>query len=1366
MRRYLWLLLLIFVVGSVAADPLPVPPPKWNNVGNRDTLQAQGTADVILKITRDATNDTTRLFTPVGVLIVGPEGLTTGDSLMLFSYLSMVFSGDTNQVTPVLLDSIVDGLGRFGGRFDSLFVGAGPILLPGSGDTAVFNAATASPGNLWTGEADAHFGDSTAGAGEFGKAWFGMHADAKLNNDSLDVDQVLFIMNKGAPTGEFEMIFTESNGGNAIREAWPSSGAGKGTWHTRSGFFAGPSRYWDSCAFGYVWGFDSLDMTTDVDGADLGVQNDMQILGELFLDSIRSAGQTELNIDQDLGVQGDIAVTGTVDGVDLSAIPAVNVKMDTIGATTFTTVQDIQDVFHSTGWVSGGGLTDTTGGGAGDSVYVAAGTGLIRASDNDTSTLSFCDWGDTTVLMKTDSVHYIGIEYNAGSPRVFATGDYTDFNFQTNFDIATVVNEGDVLHIEISQHTVGDHANNMIRRVDDVAGIQRDNRTGGLILGETGTRYITVTAGNLWDKLNLFAIAAINTTPAGDDFDRYYRDGSGGWTKQAAQTQWNNTQWDDGDGGLATHASNKYGVEWFYLEPDNGGELVSLFGRATHNSAAIAETEATPSTLPPRIEQHGILIGRIIFKESAATAIEIQTVFSAVFPATQATDHGNLAGLADDDHTQYLLEADANVDTTGWNAATDSVGVWDNRGYPTASTTALGIASFDNTNFSTLGGDVSIASGGVNSGNIANNSIDTTDIDKAKFGKFVRDTVAAGITMSGTIDVGNDSITNANVIRTDSLAVGADTVGDITGNGLEVDGVVLQTDTSVLATLNALNDSTNNHNHDSVWVNNLNVQGDITVTGNIINNGWRHDLDTANAWMTRADSHLILPITLHSSDADSSHLADSSVAWHPSILYFPDGKWGFRYWLAYTAIIGGSTDSENPHIAVSNDGVTWELFNSNPGGSGDTLYNPLYGVSTGSNASVDSLVDALHLSDPDLFELHSGGLGMAFRANYGIFGSDSVVIKVVTTTNGTTWTKANDSTATVIAWDASTSLHPNLSCLTPAVVLDTNKTYSIFAGMTDTIVGATNDTTLLFKWSSAYPDSGYVFVDTAIWSATGSDSTQWHFDIIPVGADFMVMTSFQQPLEVNGASGVNKLLVSNNRGLTWTPKTATILAGSGITGDFDSAITYGTSPYLIEEGDELAIGVFYSGRGRHAGELFAIGEGRIRLSDSTTITPLTSFEEYQWIYLDLPHTWPRATSDSIYATPPVQTSTSSFLLKWYSTDLQTANVDDTLGYSGYVPFDCVIDSLEFRYQSAQTDTRIDSVNFRGPNLTSGGEMTDSSYWVNTTALTLSAWTTQGYTFSSDVTASAGNRFLFQTFANFAAATDTINVGWVRIRVKR
>jgi hypothetical protein len=52
---------------------------------------------------------------------------------------------------------------------------------------------------------------------------------------------------------------------------------------------------------------------------------------------------------------------------------------------------------------------------------------------------------------------------------------------------------------------------------------------------------------------------------ATDNFDRYYRNGSGGWTREATQIAVPEGQFDNGSGTLATIGNRNFGNYWFYL---------------------------------------------------------------------------------------------------------------------------------------------------------------------------------------------------------------------------------------------------------------------------------------------------------------------------------------------------------------------------------------------------------------------------------------------------------------------------------------------------------------------------------------------------------------------------------------------------------------------------------------------------------------------------------------------------------------------------------------------------------------------------------------------------------------------------------
>ncbi len=355
---------------------------------------------------------------------------------------------------------------------------------------------------------------------------------------------------------------------------------------------------------------------------------------------------------------GRILVTGAGRSNDTpNSILGSTITVANTGSPAYTTAQHMQDTVHSAGLISGGVVTD----GGLDTIDVTAGEGLLRATDNSVDELEFIDWSASVgISVPSDTTRYVGIEYNAGTPQavVRTTNNFTRNN---EFGIAVVTNESSTIHVAASPHKVADHANGMIERIHQVNGIQRDNVLGGIILGETGTRNITVSAGALWDRLVRTAVSAVDTSVAGT-FNRYYDDGAGGHTKESAQTQWNNTQYDDGSGTLATLGANKYAVQWFYLTL--GGALLCMYGTTEHNSAASATAESAPSDVPARISDMSGLIGRLIFKKSDATATAIETIFDTTFNGAVVTDHGNLAGLTDDDHTQYVL-ADGTRDIVG-----------------------------------------------------------------------------------------------------------------------------------------------------------------------------------------------------------------------------------------------------------------------------------------------------------------------------------------------------------------------------------------------------------------------------------------------------------------------------------------------------------------------------------------------------------------------------------------------------------------------------------------------------------------------------------------------------------------------------
>lgn len=306
--------------------------------------------------------------------------------------------------------------------------------------------------------------------------------------------------------------------------------------------------------------------------------------------------------------------------------------------TTNQSINDLLNGFFSAGWWSGGAVTDNGNG----TIDVASGTGLIRVANDEQAAVKMFDWSDSLGIILTDGVAtYVGVDYNAGIPIVITSLSGTDFrnNENNKFELYEIVREGTILHITDHKQRSKNTISLMQQLFYDIAKIRR---TDGLIIDETGTRNITVTSGVIWVKLNKIITQAINTSTSGT-FDRYYRDGVGGWTKTTGQTQWDNANYDDGSGTLAAIGANRYSYQDFYMDADGG--LVSLYGQADYTSLALAEAAPLSATLPVRVDEHSLFIGRIAFQEGAATGTILSPFTGADFTVSPVSNHNDLSGI-------------------------------------------------------------------------------------------------------------------------------------------------------------------------------------------------------------------------------------------------------------------------------------------------------------------------------------------------------------------------------------------------------------------------------------------------------------------------------------------------------------------------------------------------------------------------------------------------------------------------------------------------------------------------------------------------------------------------------------------------
>ena len=327
------------------------------------------------------------------------------------------------------------------------------------------------------------------------------------------------------------------------------------------------------------------------------------------------------------------------DFVDLrfgqSGVGGGNVTLLRLGATVQHSLQYMQNVVHSTGWIDGGEITDNGDG----TIAVAGGVGTLRATDDSLDTLYFANWAtDSSVSLTDDAVNWIYVAYNAGTPLVTAsTTEPTDYN--TNIILAKVYRNGTELHINATiRHTIGDHAGLMMRSMQDTMPFAW---VSGAVISEVGTRQFSITEGEWWNGLTHFTTAAFDGTT--DTFNMYYRDGVGGWTEVTGETAINNTQYDDGTGTLATLTAARYGVHWVFVGTDN--DIHCVLGQGNYTLAQ-AQAATAPSSIPPELETDSRLAAKIIIQKSASVFISLESFI------------GNMGAGVSGAHTHALVDED------------------------------------------------------------------------------------------------------------------------------------------------------------------------------------------------------------------------------------------------------------------------------------------------------------------------------------------------------------------------------------------------------------------------------------------------------------------------------------------------------------------------------------------------------------------------------------------------------------------------------------------------------------------------------------------------------------------------------------
>lgn len=288
--------------------------------------------------------------------------------------------------------------------------------------------------------------------------------------------------------------------------------------------------------------------------------------------------------------------------------------------------------------------------GAGLSVDVTGGKGYIVANAS-TSYMRKIEWPTTNIgSLPANSIQYIyanasGLSFAASPPdatlniilgRVIigpTDVQIVDMQLQSN------------LHPDTNSYVVARETGGVLFASGGVVTLQAFQIGVGYPVDVTGATYYF--ANN----------RLVSTGGTGLTMTGYYRNGSGGWTREEGSTALF-YYYDDGSGSLQFIPSGKYARFLIYLVGEGVNEqYFYVYGQAVFDTAVAASTDSI--TVPPTFFNEGITViaGVVLDNAGSNTVYDLRTLprspGNGVVSA--ATNHGSLTGLTNDDHHQYLL---------------------------------------------------------------------------------------------------------------------------------------------------------------------------------------------------------------------------------------------------------------------------------------------------------------------------------------------------------------------------------------------------------------------------------------------------------------------------------------------------------------------------------------------------------------------------------------------------------------------------------------------------------------------------------------------------------------------------------------
>lgn len=314
----------------------------------------------------------------------------------------------------------------------------------------------------------------------------------------------------------------------------------------------------------------------------------------------------------------------------------------------YNNITDISNLIMNTptlGLMSGGTISTDSG----LAISVAAGSGYTNNGTSPNDVHTFQQWVGTTLSLATNSNLYVYVN-NSG----ILTSGIGYPNTEENIVLGKVsTNASDVIYIQKTPLNAEHYNNNLNLSLKNAIG--SIYYTGSQV-AEVGTRNLNISAGTYYYTNLQFTPTGAN--PA--SWTAYYRSGSPGiYTHISGQTTVSNAVYDDGSGTLASLTTSYYTKHLLCLLGGPSEVYALVIGQAEYTTEGLAVSAGLPIS-PSFITDAFVNVASIIVQEGNPNIVSIiderpRIGFASSSVTGVITVHGDLLGLAANDHPQYLL---------------------------------------------------------------------------------------------------------------------------------------------------------------------------------------------------------------------------------------------------------------------------------------------------------------------------------------------------------------------------------------------------------------------------------------------------------------------------------------------------------------------------------------------------------------------------------------------------------------------------------------------------------------------------------------------------------------------------------------